>query len=958
MCAGKTFLPINPLMKPRRCLFNVASCLSGAASIVLAVSASAETWNVNAIGNWGTASNWSPATVPDGVGAVANLTFAIDASLPDGNTIKTVTLDGARTIGVLTIGDTNNSHAFALSGASTLTFDNGANPASITAVAGSIGQTISVPISLLSSSLNIVNSATSSTTTTRTLNITSTISAGSAGAKEIAVSGTIVSSPVTLGGIISNGGSDRTISISKTGAGTLTLSGANTFTGGVTVGAGTLNLNSAAALGTGLLTVNGGTITTTAASALTLTTNNAQSWAGNFSFGGSQGLNMGTGAVTLTGDRTITMASSGSNTVPTITVGGAIGDGGSGFSLNTAGTAANVILRLTGTNTYSGGTNVNGGLVRFINAGALPTNGALTIGENGAVSVAGIYSTLGAWLGDARLSKASTGALSLQTNNSENFDASATGFNTLSIGADSGFTVVYTGTITPGNAGYFAGGGGGTIEFSNPNAFAGDNTLKVGRGGGGKVILSSSNTYTGQTDVAAGTTLDIRNSGALGSAASGTVVAAGGGVELRGGVTISETLSITGTNSVTTAANVTSGLSSVTGINEWSGNISAATTVSDNVRLSVSSGSTFTVSGNVATTGSMALVLTGGGTGVISGNITNTSGAAGIIQNGGSTWTLSGTNSYTGGTRIDSGTISVNSIATNLGNNTTAISFGEQTGSGRLIYTGTGETTTRGILLRSDSTGNGTIEQAGTGALIISGAVTGNTANTAGSSKTLTLTGSTSGTGQLSGTIADSGGVGRTNIAKTGSGTWTISGAAKTYEGTTSVTGGILNVSSALNNTSGLSVTNGTFALGNNNILVDAATVSLGAGAVLQMGGFADTFGVLTITGAGAILNLGGGDSLLTFANSTGATWTGSLAITGWSGLALGGGTEQVNFTGGLTTPQAASVTFLNPDGFAAGTYSAKFLGTELVPDALIPEPSAFLLAMLSGAGFVLRRRR
>ncbi|HET6440910.1 MAG TPA: autotransporter-associated beta strand repeat-containing protein, partial [Phycisphaerae bacterium] len=48
--------------------------------------------------------------------------------------------------------------------------------------------------------------------------------------------------------------------LTKTGAGTLTLSGANTTTGGVTLGAGTLNINHAQALGTGTFIISGGKI--------------------------------------------------------------------------------------------------------------------------------------------------------------------------------------------------------------------------------------------------------------------------------------------------------------------------------------------------------------------------------------------------------------------------------------------------------------------------------------------------------------------------------------------------------------------------------------------------------------------------------------------------------------------------------------------------------------------------
>lgn len=934
-------------MKPRRNFFGLAASIFGAISLVLTLSASAQTWNVNLSGTWSTAANWTPAAVPDGAEAIANITFNIDTAT------RVVTLDSARTIGVLNIGDSNNTTAYGLSGTAVLTMNNGANPASITAVAGSVAQTIAVPISVVSPTLNIVNNAATTTGTARGLTLSGAISGGSAGAKQIAVSGSIASSPVTLSGIISDGGGDRTISLSKSGTNNLTLTGVNTFTGGVTQGGGNLYINNNSALGTGSLTLTGGNIGSTSGNAITLSGNNAQSWSGDFGFAGTQNVTMGTGAVTLTGNRSVALVGSGTTAVPVWTINGAIGDGGSGYSLTTTGVSGTpVIVRLSGANTYTGGTNVNGGIVRFISAAALPTTGTLSIGTNGAVSVSGVYTTIGGWLGDARLSSASSGALALQgTASSENFNAITSGFNTLSIGADSGFTVVYTGTLTPGTAGYFAGGGGGSIEFSNADAFSGANTLTIGNGGGGKVILSSANSYTRETTVSAGATLDIRSSGALGTGAAGTTVAAGGGLELRNGVVINETLAISGTNSNASVTNNNAGLLSAAGANEWSGAISVNTTF-DNARFNAATGASLLVSGAVTTTGANALVLTGAGTGEVSGII---SGSSAIIQNGGSTWKMSGVNTFTGGMRIDNGTVSVSSIAQNLGNNTSSISLGEGTGTGRLLYTGTGETTARGIVLRSDTTGGGIIEQAGTGALVISGAVTGSSSTTG--PKLLTLQGSTAGTGELTGTIADTAGTAKTNLLKTGSGTWTVSGAAKTYEGTTSVTGGVLNVSSALTNSSALSVSTGTFVYGAGNLIADSSSVTLGAGGIVRMAGFSDSFGALTLSAGAAVLDLSGGNSIATFALSTGSTWTGTLSVTGWSGLAAGGGTEQLNFTGGLTGSQTGAITFVNPDGFAAGTYSSKFVGSELVPDVLIPEPSIALLG-LSGGLLLIRRRR
>ena len=99
---------------------------------------------------------------------------------------------------------------------------------------------------------------------------------------------------VTLAVPITGGGA-----LTKIGAGALTLAGNNDFAGGLTFSAGSrLNLNSATALGFGLVTLNaaGMLLDNTSGSALTLTTANPQTWNNSLVFVGSSSLDLGTGA--------------------------------------------------------------------------------------------------------------------------------------------------------------------------------------------------------------------------------------------------------------------------------------------------------------------------------------------------------------------------------------------------------------------------------------------------------------------------------------------------------------------------------------------------------------------------------------------------------------------------------------------------------------------------------------
>ena len=145
--------------------------------------------------------------------------------------------------------------------------------------------------------------------------------------------------------------SDRTspaalaTSINKTGSGTLNLTGANTYSGGTSLTAGTIGVGHNTALGTGSLTMSDGT-TLQALSSVTLAN-----------------------GVTING--TSTFDSQGY----TLGMSGVIGGAG---SLSKIGSGT---LNLTGANTYSGGTSLTAGTIGVGNNTALGT-GSLTMSNN------------------------------------------------------------------------------------------------------------------------------------------------------------------------------------------------------------------------------------------------------------------------------------------------------------------------------------------------------------------------------------------------------------------------------------------------------------------------------------------------------------------------------------------------------------------------------------------------
>ena len=169
----------------------------------------------------------------------------------------------------------------------------------------------------------------------------------------------------SFGGSFAIGGSAALV---KSGTGTLTVSNVNSFTGGTTLNAGEIDLGSTTPLGTGLVTVNGGTL---AAVGSTRTLANNVAIGSSFKAGG-QGQNLVlNGTVNLGGATpTITLGNY-------LTVGGQISNGG--LTATSAGGYRELVL--TAANTYAGGTVVSGGAALRVNnaTGSGTGSGSVTI---------------------------------------------------------------------------------------------------------------------------------------------------------------------------------------------------------------------------------------------------------------------------------------------------------------------------------------------------------------------------------------------------------------------------------------------------------------------------------------------------------------------------------------------------------------------------------------------------
>lgn len=92
-------------------------------ALALVLPAAAQTWNVNANGNWNNNANWTPAAFPNAIGASGTFGSIITAN-------RTITFGTNVTVGNLSFNDNNR---YTIQGANQLTFDVAAGNATLSA---------------------------------------------------------------------------------------------------------------------------------------------------------------------------------------------------------------------------------------------------------------------------------------------------------------------------------------------------------------------------------------------------------------------------------------------------------------------------------------------------------------------------------------------------------------------------------------------------------------------------------------------------------------------------------------------------------------------------------------------------------------------------------------------------------------------------------------------------------
>jgi autotransporter-associated beta strand protein len=198
----------------------------------------------------------------------------------------------------------------------------------------------------------------------------------------------------------------------------------------------------------------------------------------------------------------------------------------------------------------------------------------------------------------------------------------------------------------------------------------------------------------------------------------------------------------------------------------------------------------------------------------------------GITKNGTGTLSLSGANSYTGGTRISGGTLQISTFAD--GGSNSAIGASNNAAQnlildgGTLRYTGSSVDTNRLFALRSSST----IDASGTGAVNFNNAGAMGF-NTVTGTRTLTLTGTHTGNNTIAAVIGDN--AGATSITKTGTGTWVLSG-NNSYTGRTLIAGGTLEIPTLANGVSNSAIGASTNLAAS--LILDGGTLRYTGGAV------------------------------------------------------------------------------------------------------------------------------
>ena len=701
--------------------------------------------------------------------------------------------------------------------------------------------------------------------------------------------------------------------ITKAGAGTVVLSGANTYGGATVVNGGALNLRNSAGLGStaGGTTVNNGAELqlqggiAVGGESLTLSGTGT---------GGNGALRNMSGNNSWAGNITLAFTSLIESLFGQLTLSGTVGNGGNAADLLFGGAGDILVtgaitgngdvakngtgtLTLAGANTYNGATIVNAGTLRLTGSLNGATGTALIFGGDGTFNFNGAAGTtrnmgmltFGAGDGNVQSTYGGSGNTSLIFSSLGTMGVGATG-NFIIAGGTNGTTnrIIVNGLPT------------GVINSAT--FFNGDSYAYVDPAGFIRAINYGVDPGTAESPG--------------GISLSGNHVKANGHITSQGTQRF-ETLHIASNIQYTLGNNqkVTVG-----GILK-TGNVTGGAVISGGDYLQADPNANMTI--RTSRENDSLTILT-----EIIANGTNA-----VTKTGAGTLTLSGVNTYTGGTYISDGTLQIGA-------------------SERLLNSG-GVTVNGGTFNLQNFTET-------VGAVVLaSGAINGNGAGTLIGTNYEVRSGSA--TAILAGTAA---------LTKSTDGTVVLTG-ANTYTGNTTVNDGTLVVASngggALGGTNAVFVNgDGNLALGASNQINDVASVTL-AGGTLSKGDFSEGTsasvgaGTLSLAAEGSHIDFGtGGAGTLAFAIFNPGGY--SLIIDNWTGTAGAIGNDSTDRLIFAADPTANLAHFIF-SGYGSGAV-ALLLDSgfyEVTPGSLTPvpevNPAVLASALCAGIAIAFHRR-
>jgi len=629
-------------------------------------------WNVDQNGNWNVSTNWNPATVPNTNVAIAS--FPNILTQP-----RIVTVDGTFSVGTLNflsfnsytvsggtldtfssinINAPDGAHVItselALQGNVTITNTTG-TPFTISGIISGANQLIVAQGTVV---LSGVNTYTGGTTVSGTAVLEGTTTSIQGNVTDNATLNFNQGSNGTYAGNITGTGD-----VILAGGGVVSFTGVNGYSGETKLNAGTLQVTNINQLGTGIRRFNGGALQASTSPTITDPVNIALDGNGTY--------NIDTGTtLDLTG------VISGAGALIKI--------GGGTFDLGPS------------NHTYTGGTQIGGGILRINVPGNLSTgqvamnNGTLnstanmtltntfvldgpstidpvaatTLTMNGTVNGAGLLIKAGGGILDmgAGANSYSGGTDvndgTLQINAAGNLGSGLITFNGATLNSTTTFTENNNILINATN-GIFSVDAATTLTLSG--TISGPGAL-INSGAGSLNLGSNTHTYSGGTQLNAGTVI-INQSGNLGT---NQVTFNGGTLLSTGNITITNSafLNAVGTFSTNPGTTLTwngpiTGGGTLTKIGTGTLILGATNSYGGNtVTAGTLQGTTSSISGNVANNGA-TLVFSQNFNGSYGGMITGT---GDLVKQGNGTVTLTNTNSYSGDTFFNNGTIQISNI--------------------------------------------------------------------------------------------------------------------------------------------------------------------------------------------------------------------------------------------------------------------------------------------------------